>query len=247
MSDHFVTTRWTRVVEARADSDEGRAALSDLCEAYYQPVFAFVRRAAPDEDKARDLTQEFFARLLERQTLGNADPARGRFRSYLLGAARNFLRDTHDRNSAAKRNPGAPPISIHNDTNATNAGFDIADPHAAMPDAEFDRRWALAVLERALKALEQEHADDPTRFAALKPFLTGDSANVSQAGAARALGQNENTIKVAIHRLRRRFRDHVKNEIASTLPAPAPALVADEMSYLVWILQQETFGLTARP
>lgn len=239
MNSGFSTTRWTQVLEARADSDEGRAALAELCEAYYKPVFGFVRGSVRDEEKARDLTQEFFARLLERHSIGNADPARGRFRSYLLGAAKNFLRDVHDRESASKRSPAGGMVPIHNDTQATNVGFDVADSKAANPEVEFDRKWAMTLLARALDALEKEHAAEgkAEEFVVLKPWLTGDMAS-PQSAAAEALGMSEAAVKVAIHRLRRSFRDKVKAEIASTLPRPDAALVADEMSYLVWVLQQ---------
>ncbi len=235
----FVTTRWTRVLQARGNSEEAQQALSDLCEAYYDPVFAFVRWSSCDEDRARDLTQEFFARLLKRHSLGNADPTRGRFRSYLLASVKNFLHDMRAAETAAKRNPGAPLESIHRDTEATGHGHSIADPKSPNPEREFDRKWALALLDRSLSTLEKENeaAGKRHEFEVLKPWLTGDSEHLRQANAAEHLGMNESTLKVAVHRLRRRFRDLVKEEIAATLPQPDIALVADEMSYLVSILR----------
>ena len=237
--DRFVTTQWTRVLQARGDSDESRAALADLCEAYYAPVFAFILREVRSDDTARDLTQEFFARLLKKDAFAKVNPARGRFRSYLLAAVKHFLSDMRDRDAAAKRNPGQPLQSFHHDTTSTTAEVQIPDPNAISPDTEFDRKWALTLLDRALTQLAEEHnAENKSElFQTLKPWLTGDSDQLSQAEAARALDMNESTFKVTIHRLRRRFRDLVKTQIAATLPEPDLALVADEMSYLISILR----------
>jgi RNA polymerase sigma-70 factor (ECF subfamily) len=238
----FVTTQWTRVLQARGQSDEARAALSELCEAYYNPVLAFIRAQVRDDDRARDLTQEFFARLLKKDGFAKLDPARGRFRSYLLAAVKHFLSDMRDREFAAKRNPGLPLQSLQHQTNSTNFTtheIQVADPHAPSPDTKFDRKWALTLLDRALTQLAEEHkAENKSHhFETLKPWLTGDTENLSYADAARALDMNDSNIKVAIHRLRRRFRDHVKTQIAATLPEPDVALVADEMSYLISILR----------
>src|SRR3954468_7011049 len=236
----FVTTQWTRVLQSRGDSEQSRAALAELCEAYYAPVFAFILRETRNDDSARDLTQEFFARLLKKDAFAKVNPARGRFRSYLLAAVKHFLSDMRDRDAAAKRNPGQPLESIQRDTTyTTSAELQIPDPHAAAPDLEFDRKWAITLLDRALTQLAEEHkAENKTElFETLKPWLTGDTENLSQAAAARALNMNESTFKVSVHRLRRRFRDLVKNQIAATLPEPDLALVADEMSYLVSILR----------
>jgi RNA polymerase sigma factor (sigma-70 family) len=236
----FVTTQWTRVLQSRGDSEQSRAALAQLCEAYYTPVFAFILRETRNDDVARDLTQEFFSRLLKKDAFAKVNPARGRFRSYLLAAVKHFLSDMRDRDAAAKRNPGQPLESLQRDTTyTTSAEFQIADPHAALPDIEFDRKWAIALLDRALTQLAEEHKleNKSDLFEALKPWLTGDAETLSQAQAARALNMNESTLKVSIHRLRRRFRDLVKTQIAATLPEPDLALVADEMSYLVSILR----------
>jgi RNA polymerase sigma factor (sigma-70 family) len=227
----FVTTQWTRVLEARGDSSDARAALSDLSAAYYAPVFAFVRRNSADENAARDLTQEFFARLLAGRGL-NADPERGRFRSYLLAAVKNFLADMRDRAHAVKRGGGQMTISIEGAAD-TSPGLEIQDLNAVDPEREFDRKWALTVLDRALAALSAEHMelDERKQFGVLKPWLTGDNENFSQADAARQLGCSESTVKVAIHRLRKRFRELVKAEIRQTMNDPAQ--VADELACLV--------------
>ena len=239
MTTRFVTTQWTRVLQARGQSEDAQSALSELCEAYYAPVHAFIRRAVSDEEKSRDLTQEFFARLLKRHSLGNADPKRGRFRNYLLASVTNFLNDAHDAESAAKRNPGSPLESIHSDTEATGFGNQFADPQSPSPELEFDRKWALAILDRALTTLSEEMKSEGKQntFETLKPWLTGDTENLPQSEAAKTLATTEANIKVAVHRLRRRSRDLVKEQIAATLPEPTPALVADELSYLVSILR----------
>jgi RNA polymerase sigma factor (sigma-70 family) len=231
----FVTTQWTRVLEARGDSPEAKAALSDLCAAYYAPVFAFIRRSAPDEDAARDLTQEFFARLLAGKGFAGVDPERGRFRSYLLGAVKHFLADAHDRLRRLKRGSGQPLESIESGTD-TQSGLQMPDANALSPDREFDRKWALTLLDRALDALAAEHtaADNAQLFNTLKPWLTGDTENLSQLDAARQLGLNEGAVKVAIHRLRRRFCDVIKTEVARTLSDPAQA--TEELHHLLQAL-----------
>jgi RNA polymerase sigma-70 factor (ECF subfamily) len=228
----FVTTQWTRVLEARGDSPEAKAALSDLCAAYYAPVFAFIRRDAPNEDAARDLTQEFFARLLARQGIATVDPQRGRFRSFLLGAVKHFLADMREHAHRLKRGAGQPLESIESGTD-TSPGLQLADPNAPGPDREFDRKWALTLLDRALNALAREHEGfgKAEHFDALKPWLTGDTENISQAEAAARLGLNEGAVKVAIHRLRRRFREVIKNEIGRTVSDRAQ--VDAELRYLL--------------
>lgn len=227
----FHTTQWTRVLAARGDSPESQAALGDLCGAYYGAVLAFIRRSGRDEEAARELTQEFFARVLAGRAFTGADPERGRFRSFLLGAVKHFLADAHDRAHAAKRGSGTAPLPLGVETD-TSPGLELPDATAPDPEREFDRKWALTVLDRALAALarEQAEAGRATHFATLKPWLTGDTGTGSQADAARALDLNEGAVKVAIHRLRRRFRELVKAELAQTLADPAQ--VNDELACL---------------
>lgn len=218
----FVTTRWTGVLQARGDSAEAKAALSDLCAAYYPPVFAFIRRSASDEDSARDLTQEFFARLLARGGIDTVDPQRGHFRSFLLGAVKHFLTDMRDHARRRKRGAGQPIESLDAET-GTDSGLQAPDSKTASPDQEFDHKWALTLLDRALAALAHEYkeAGKGMQFEALKPWLTGDDDRVSQAETARHLEMNEGAVKVAIHRLRRRLREVIKNEIGHTVKDPA--------------------------
>jgi len=220
------------VLEAGGHSPEAKAALSELCAAYYEPVFAFIRWHALDEEVARDLTQEFFARLLARENLGKVDPSRGRFRSYLLGAVKHFLADARDHAQRLKRCPGQPIEALEADTGNSSAA-QVRDPNILSPDREFDRKWALTLLDRALARLAEEHAaaGKAEQFQTLKPWLTGDAEDLPQTEAARRLGINEGAVKVAIHRLRRRFREEVKTQLSQTLQGPAE--VADELSCLM--------------
>jgi DNA-directed RNA polymerase specialized sigma24 family protein len=233
----FTETHWTLVLRARGESPVAQAALSELCAAYYAPVAAFIRHAVPDGEAARDLTQEFFARLLARHGLDTIEPGRGRFRSFLLGAVKHFLADQHDRARAAKRGGGQNPVSLEKagGTNTTTE-LQIPDPAGPAPDAVFDRQWALTLIERALNVLTAEFAvaGKADQFETLKPWLLGDIGTLSQADAAGRLGMTEGAAKVAIHRLRRRFRDVVKAEVATTLVDAAQG--QEELRYLVEVL-----------
>ena len=237
-SGAFVTTHWTQVLQARGDSPEAKAALSDLCEAYYKPVFVFIRHNTSDEEAARELTHEFFARLLARKGIEGVDPELGRFRSFLLGAVKHFLSDARDHAQRLKRGGGKPDIPLDQAGGTdTSPGLQVEDAQALSPEREFDRRWALTVLDRALGVLANQHQrnGESDQFETLKPWLTGDTSDLSQAEAAQRLRMNEGAVKVAIHRLRRRFRDAVKNEIARTLNDPSH--VADELACLIAALR----------
>jgi len=232
----FRTTRWTRVLEARGDSPEAQSALSDLCAAYYAAVFAFIHREGRDEDTARELTQEFFARILAKHGLDKVDPERGRFRSFLLGAAKHFLADERDRSRAAKRGGGQAPERIEAGAD-TKTQLQIPDPASGPPaDAYFDWQWALALMERALGALETEFkaAGKGEQFEALKPWLVGETESLPQKAAASRLGLTEGALKVAIHRLRKRFRELVRSEISQTVTDSGQ--VEEELRYLVEVL-----------
>ena len=219
------------MLAARGDSPAAQAALGELCGSYYQPVFRFLQREGRTEDAARELTQEFFARLLARDGFATADPARGRFRSFVLGALRHFLGDQRDRDNAAKRGGGAvhEPLSAPTDT---SPGRELAA--AAPDDTWFDRQWALAIMDTALRALAAEHASagKADQFEHLKPWLMGAAA--AQADVAARLGWSEGALKVAVHRLRKRFRELVRAEVAQTVPAFAD--VDAELRYLVEVL-----------
>lgn len=228
----FVTTRWTRVVAAQGDSAEARQALSDLCAAYYAPVVAFLRHENRTEDAARELAHEFFARVLERSAFDHAHPQRGRFRSYLLGALKHFLANRRAHERRDKRGAGAAHEPITGETD-TSPGVIVADPAAQCPDTAFDRAWALRVLERVFIVMQEEAdaAGSRQEYETLKPWLTGEEAGRSPSDAARKLSMNEGALRVAIHRLRRRFRELVKAEIAQTVNDPHD--VADELRHLI--------------
>ena len=232
-SPAFAPTRWTLILRARGETPEARVALSELCEAYYQPVLRFLQREGRDEDSARELTQEFFARILGNGAFEQADPERGRFRSYLLGALKHFLADQRKHEHRLKRGSGIAPDSLDAPADDEHEPIQVADATAPEPESFFDREWALAVMARALEVLEKEFtvAGKADQFEALKPWLVGEAPSMSQADAARQLGLSEGAVKVVIHRLRKRFRDVVRAEIGQTLRDPS--LVDEELRHLV--------------
>ncbi len=232
--DAFVTTRWTRVLAACGDSESARGALAELCSAYYGPVVAFLEKTGCGDDEPREVAHEFFASLLSRDGIDGVDRSRGRFRSYLLGAVKHHVANRRLKASREKRGGNVGHQALDPSTD-TEADVPIAVPLTA-GDAWFDRAWALALVERALAVLAEEaDADGTTReFAELKAWLSWDAAPGSQAAAAARLGINEGALKVAVHRLRRRFRELLRAEIAQTLPDATD--VDDEMRYLADVL-----------
>lgn len=232
----FATTRWTMVNRARGDAPEARAALGELCEAYWTPVFRFLRREGRNEDESRELTQEFFSRLLAGGSLENADPGKGRFRSYLLGALKHFLADRNRSEGRQKRGGGAVVESIEAGGTETSPGLQLPDPAATVSDAGFDREWALAVMDRGLKTVQAAFTGSGKgkQFEVLKPWLIGETENLSQSDAAAELGMTTGAIKVAIHRLRKDFRAAIQTEIAQTVTTPEE--VAAELRYLIEVL-----------
>ena len=229
----FHTTQWTQVMSARGDSTESREALRVLCENYYEPVLAYLKRAGYDRgDGARDLAHDFFADLLSGQRLELLDREKGRFRSYLLGALKHFLSHQRERNQAEKRGGKADGISLDETGAEFREKLSIEDRNTLPPDAWFDQQWAMALLGRALATLEKECREDgrETQFQHLNPWLTGEAEYGDQAALAEKVGLPANTLKSTIHRLRRRFRAAVKAEIAETLADPEQ--VENEMSAL---------------
>jgi RNA polymerase sigma-70 factor (ECF subfamily) len=232
----FVTTQWTRVLATRGDSEDAKAALTELCETYYAPVVTFLRCSGNDSDRARELAHAFFARILESGGFNRLERGRTRFRSYLLGAVKHFAADQRQRERALKRGAGAEHVPIESGSD-TSPGVDPLDPNCRGPEREFDRQWALTILERALARLAADHQDAESRihFELLKPWLTGENTGLSQAGAASQLSMNEGAVKAAIHRLRKRFREFVNAEVARTVCDPAQ--VKEEMQSLIAALQ----------
>jgi RNA polymerase sigma-70 factor (ECF subfamily) len=252
----FGTTHWTQVLAARGESAEAKHALRDLCAAYYAPVEAFIGRYRAGRDDARDLTHAFFAKLLEGNSLRGVDRTRGRFRSYLLGAVKHFLSDQADRASAEKRGSGQTPHSLdaspsHNRSEQQeHAPLDVADPHGFPPDAFFDRQWALTIVEKAMNVLEAEAQDrgETQRFEVLRRWLIPTEDGALAAEAARSLDMTDGAFKVAVHRLRQRFRQLVKDQIASSVEGPEA--IQGELDYLIQALtaaESSYDSCTSRP
>lgn len=215
--------------EGRPTAD-ARAALTTLCETYWYPLYAFLRGRGHGPADAEDLTQAFFAMLLEKHVLRHADPSRGRFRSFLLTALKNFAANVHARNTAAKRGGGVPALPLEFET--AEGRFILEPSSSESPERSFDRRWALTLLDRAMSRLqdEAELKKRQEQFEALKPSLTGDEHQLSYASTANALGMSEGAVKVAVHRLRRRFRDIVRDEISQTVSGAGE--IEDELRHL---------------
>lgn len=216
----FATTRWSLVLAA-GDASPAHAseALSVLCELYWYPVYAFVRRHGYSADDSADLTQAFFARLLEKHFLRGADPARGQFRAFLRTSVRHFLANERDRSRALKRGGPRPPVSL--DAQAAEDRYRLEPQDDLTPERLFDRRWAQSLLARVLARLRDEHesAGKLAAFEQMKGYLNGDEVR-PYADLATALGSTEGAVKVAVFRFRRRFRDLLVEEIAATVSGP---------------------------
>ena len=222
----FATTRWTLVTAAgRNNSPEARKALGDLCRLYWYPVYAFVRRRGKNAEDALDLTQGFFTRLIEKNDLADADRSRGRFRAWLLASVKNYLANEWDKAVAQKRGGGKKVFSFDIDPDDAERRYRREPAHQATPERIYDRRWALTLLEQALATLEEESKREGKQelFAALKPTLSADArdpADESYRDLAARLGTSEGAVKVAAHRLRRRYRDLLRAEISETVATP---------------------------
>ncbi|PWU07961.1 MAG: RNA polymerase subunit sigma-24 [Verrucomicrobia bacterium] len=231
----FVTTHWSVVLAAgRNDTTRAQRALARLCNTYWYPLYAYVRRRGYGPEDAQDLTQEFFARLLSQDSLSKADRERGRFRTFLLAAMSHFLANEWDKARAQKRGGGAEFVPIQLGSAETRYGEEPADPRT--PEQEFERRWAVALLDEVLNRLRAEHKDKESveSFETLKPCLVGDSESQPYAELAKKHGISEGAVKVNVHRLRRRYRELLREEIANTV-ATADEVDA-EMRYLFTVL-----------
>jgi RNA polymerase sigma factor (sigma-70 family) len=228
----FATTRWSIVLAAggASGSESSRDALAELCETYWYPLYAFLRTRGHSAEDAEDLTQAFFARLIEKRAVERADPSRGRFRSFLLTSLKHFSANEYHRGAAQKRGAGVPILSL--EFERAEGRFQLEPASAETPESSFDRRWALALLERVLVRLEQEmlRSGKGPQYGRLKSYLTRDEPQTSYADAARDLDTSEGALKVAVHRLRRRFRDLVLDEIAQTVSSADE--VDDELRHL---------------
>jgi RNA polymerase sigma factor (sigma-70 family) len=234
----FATTRWSQVIAAGAEQTrDSRDALARLCELYWYPLYAYVRRWGYDADQAQDLTQEFFSRLLEKHYLKAADPARGRFRSFLLASLKHFLSNERDRANAVKRGGRATVIPLEFEN--AEGRYSREPPDHETPETVYERRWALTLLERTVARLrsEFEAAGKEAVFTRLEGHLTGEQETLPYADLGAALGMSEGAVKVAVHRLRRRFGALLREEIAETVGDPAQ--VDDEIRDLFRALKSE--------
>ena len=214
----------------QSDSVGAKAALENLCRTYWPPLYAFVRRQGHSPADAQDLTQEFFTRLLQKNYLGSVDPAKGRFRSFLLASMKHFLANEWDKAKAAKRGGGIVFVPINVDSAETACGVDPADQLS--PDKLFERRWALTLLEQVLSRLREEHARGGKHdlFEQLKSTLAGQRDSLPYAAIAARLGMSEVAVKVTVHRLRQRYREILREEISHTVCGPQE--VEDELRAL---------------
>jgi RNA polymerase sigma factor (sigma-70 family) len=231
-SPSFETTRWSVVLAAgHGDPAKSRDALETLCRAYWYPLYAFARRRGADRHRAEDLVQGFFAALLEKGWVEDADPSRGRFRAFLATAFARFDAKEHERDAAAKRGGGRVVLGL--DFEGGESQFSREPSDMLTPERAFERRWALTLLSRALARTEAEFADAPRAdlFAALLPFIGGRGDARPYAEIAARLGMTDGAVKVAVHRLRARHREHLRAEIRDTVPDDAS--VDDEIAHLV--------------
>ena len=237
--DRFATTHWSMVVSAGGSpSSEASRALAMLCENYWFPLYAFVRRAGHSAEDAQDLTQEFFVRLLAKNYLAVADRQRGRFRSFLLGAMKHFLAKEQRRQRAQKRGGNRPLLSF--DFQSGEHRYSLIEPVDNLtPERLYEKRWALTLLDLVLSRLREEFhtAGKLELFDSLKQFLAAGTAKPAYLEIAEELGMSEGAVKVAAHRLRRRYRKLLKQEIARTIVGPEA--LEDELRDLLAALSSE--------
>ena len=229
-SDWFPTTHWSVVLEAgQGSTAQAQEALEKLCQAYWYPVYAFVRRKGHAVEEAQDLTQAFFARILERQSLKSANPGRGKFRSFLLGALGHFLADEWDRSHCQKRGGNRVILSL-DDTAETR--YQQEPAHEVTPEKMYERRWALTLLEHAMNRLRREctAAGKSELFECAEGMLSGADGAVSYAEVGSRLGMTEGAVRTAVHRLRRRYAGLLREEIAQTVSRPED--VEEEIQHL---------------
>lgn len=227
----FVTTHWSVVLSAgRNDTTRARAALEQLCRCYWHPLYVYVRGAGYSREEAEDLTQEFFARLLAHNAVARADPARGRFRSFLLASLKHFLANEWEKARARKRGGGAQLLPLEFDTAETRYAQPVAPGDT--PDRAYDRQWALALLDVVLGRLRREYRDAGREgmFVDLKDTLGGGRSEIPYRELGARMGLSEGAVKVAAHRLRQRYRELLREEIANTVAGPEE--VEEELNHL---------------
>jgi len=217
----FATTQWSAVLSAgRNDTTRARAALAQLCKTYWYPLYAYVRQRGHSAHDAQDLTQEFFARLLEKNSLGRVTRGRGKFRSFLLAAMNHFLADEWKRARAQKRGGGHRAISL--DAHDAETRFEREAVDKVTPERLYEQNWALALLDTVYHRLRREYETGGRGhlFDTLKFSLTGSRSAMPYADLAKWLGLTESAVKVAVHRLRQRYRELLREEVAQTVASP---------------------------
>ncbi len=218
----FQSTSWSMVLAARGgDSGKAREALATLCGSYWYPLYAFVRRKGYDAESAQDLVQGFFTRLLEKGDLASVDREKGRFRSFLMASCAHFLANQSDRDRAWKRGGGRAPVSI--DGSEAEGRYGNEPAHELTAERLFERKWATTLLDQVIAAVEAEMAGagKSRQFEALRPALLGGAERVPYAMIAAELGLSEEAARAAAHRLRRRYRELLREEVARTIDDPA--------------------------
>jgi|SoiMethySBSTD1v2_1073268.scaffolds.fasta_scaffold135482_2 RNA polymerase sigma-70 factor (ECF subfamily) len=230
--NRFPTTQWTLVLSAGSEADpQSRDALAALCSSYWYPIYAYIRRRGSSAQDAQDLTQEFFTRVVEKRYMDRADPQKGRFRQFLLMCVNHFLSDAWDRSQAQKRGG---PMGPEPAWCEALYGQEPADTET--PELIFERRWALILIERALDGVRAEFVAEGrgADFEKLRGFLAEAGEGSSYAETAAAMGVKLEALRVTVHRMRRRYRDRLRSEIAQTVAAPEE--VEPEIRYLLGIL-----------
>ncbi len=231
----FATTCWTVVLEAGGSLSEGsQAALEQLCRTYWYPLYCFARRQGLSASEAEDLTQSFFAHLLEKRIIAHADPGRGRFRNFLLAAFRNFASNQRVHQSAAKRGGGSPPLSF--DQMDAAARYEKEPRDEGSPEKLYDQKWAVRVLDQVTHRLREEYAaaGKAPLFAALLGVAGGRRHGEGYDALAREVGMSVGAFKVAVHRFRTRFKERLRLEVAQTVAGPDE--VEDELHHLLSVL-----------
>jgi len=229
--DVFATTHWTVVLAAgRRSTPQSDLALEELCRAYWFPLYAYVRRRGHTKEDAEDWTQAFFARFLEKNYLEGLNAERGRFRAFLLASLKHFLANEWDKSQRQKRGGGKATLSL--DWETADTQFQIAASSELTPDKAFDREWALTLLAKVIERLRTECAADGRArlFEQLKVFLAAGKGESAKSEVAKALGMEEGAVRVAVHRLRKRYRQLLRDEIANTLSEPT--MVDEELRAL---------------
>jgi len=231
----FATTHWSVVLTAQGQSPAADQALEKLCRTYWWPLYGFVRRNGHNPEEAQDLTQGFFALLLERRDLDVVRREKGRLRSYILVSLKNFIAKAKRRELTLKRGEGRPLVPLDELIAREHADLEPADNLTA--DKIYERRWALTLLEQVLTRLESEYrsAGNEKLFDCLKEFISDEPGRRSQAEVAAELGITENALKQAFHRLRQRYRQLLRDEIAQTVAVPGD--VEDELRHFISVLQ----------